>query len=470
MASTLRCSTTEEIVSLKEPTLSLSPDTTPVKSQSETSRKQANAQGSRTQWRFTDNILAPLKVRDFRLLFSGQMISTIGDMFYTVALPWLMLTSGHTPQELGIVLAAYGVPRVATLPIGGILSDRLRPRRVMLLADIMRALLVGILVVLVIRDQTEVWQLCAVAVPLGGFTGLFLPAYYAMTPEILTDNTLQAGNALNTSSIQLAILVGSGLGGFIVSRLQPGAALIVDALTFVVSAITLALMRAGRGSVGPVAFPAADQRAAAQANVPEENAIFGPDTTFWHLLRTWRLLQVALLVVIFGNFLFNGMIEVALPTLAHDQFAAGANGYGLLLATFGAGSFLGGLVAGGLGRIRHRGILMLLLIMALACWYSFLPFVGGLSGAAFFIGSAGLTNGILTVIAFTTLQQQAPRHLLGRLMAVLMIATVGLYPFSVALAGIITTHFGPALLFPIGGAMMLGAALFGWLQPEVRAL
>jgi hypothetical protein len=66
--------------------------------------------------RLVRTMLAPLRVRDFRLLFSGQMISTIGDMFYAVALPWLMLSSGRSPQELGIVLAAYGVPRVGTLP------------------------------------------------------------------------------------------------------------------------------------------------------------------------------------------------------------------------------------------------------------------------------------------------------------------------------------------------------------------
>src|SRR5260221_4019810 len=83
------------------------------------------------------------------------MISTIGDMFYAVALPWLMLSSGHTPQELGIVLATYGVPRVGTLLLGGLLSDWLRPRRVMLLADIMRALLVGVLAVLGFTRRTR---------------------------------------------------------------------------------------------------------------------------------------------------------------------------------------------------------------------------------------------------------------------------------------------------------------------------
>src|ERR1700730_5417742 len=160
-------------------------------------------------WDFVGNMLAPLGVRDFRLLFTGQMISSLGDMFYAVALPWLVLSSGHTPQELGIVLAAYGVPRVATLLVGGILSDKLGPRWVMLLADVMRALLIGILAVLVVGGFTNLWQLCAVAIPLGPFTGLFLPAYYAMLPEVLPDDQLQAGNALNSSSIQLAILVGS---------------------------------------------------------------------------------------------------------------------------------------------------------------------------------------------------------------------------------------------------------------------
>ena len=84
-----------------------------------------------------------------------------------------------------------------------------------------------------------------------------------------------------------------------------------------------------------------------------------------------------------------------------------------------------------------------------------------------FIACAGLTNGLLTVLAFTILQQQAPRHLLGRLMALLLFASLGLYPFSVALAGLITARLGPVVLFPLSGAMMLLAALFGWLQPEV---
>ncbi|HLI09706.1 MAG TPA: MFS transporter [Ktedonobacteraceae bacterium] len=445
--------------------MSLPPETPPAgEKQNTAARGNSDAQATASFHALADSFLAPLRVRNFRLLFSGQMISTLGDMFYAVALPWLMLSNGHSPQELGIVLAAYGVSRVGALLVGGVLSDKWRPRRVMLLADTARALLTGALVALVVTRNTAVWQLCAVTVPLGAFAGLFLPAYYAMLPEILSDDELQAGNALNSASIQLALSVGSGAAGLIISRLQSSFALAIDALTFVVSAATLLLMSGQRRTT---AAPVAGKTGPDSTDATTERQ-FPADITFWQLLRTWRLLQVALLVIIFGNFLFNGMMEVALPTLARSQFAAGASGYGLLLACFGGGSLLGGLIAGTLGHLRQRGMLMLTLIMALAVWYSFVPFSGGLIAAALLIGSAGFTNGILTVLAFTLMQQQAPRHLLGRLMAILMVATLGLYPFSVAIAGVLTSRLGPAILFPISGAMMLAAALFGWLQPEVR--
>src|SRR5579863_2253709 len=388
------------------------------------------AQTSNETRQFISTYLVPLRVRDFCLLFVGQMISTMGDMFYAVALPWLMLSSGHTPQELGIVLATYGVPRVGTLLLGGLLSDWLRPRRVMLLADIMRALLVGVLVMLVLSGRTAVLPLCAVAAPLGAFAGLFLPAYYAVLPEILGVDALQAGNALNTSSLQLALLIGSGLAGLVVSRLQSGPAFVVDALTFVVSALTLILMRGEPRSAEAVA--AQKEQALAQEASGRESP-FAQDISFWRLIRTWRLLQVAFLVIIFGNFLFNGLFEVALPTLARDQFMSGVGGYGLLLAMFGAGSLPGGLIAGSLGKIAHRGLLMLTCIMTLGVLYSFVPFAGGLPGAALLIGCAGLTNGMLTVLAFTVMQQQAPPHLLGRLLGIFLFASLGLYPLSVAL-------------------------------------
>ena len=113
-----------------------------------------------------EGMLHPFRVRNFTLLFSGQTVSIIGDALYAVALPWLILTTGGSAEALGLVLAAYGIPRVGSMLVGGWLSDRLRPRRLMLIADTVRMLLVGILAALALWGHPALWQLCAVAVPL----------------------------------------------------------------------------------------------------------------------------------------------------------------------------------------------------------------------------------------------------------------------------------------------------------------
>src|SRR6266704_2251475 len=141
-------------------------------------------------------MLHPFTVRNFTLLFSGQSVSIIGDALYAVALPWLILTTGGSAQELGLVLAAYGIPRAGSMLVGGWLSDRLRPRRLMLIADTVRMLLVGILAALALWGHPALWQLCAVAVPLGAFGGAFLPASMSVSglPILHAQRPPQAGH------------------------------------------------------------------------------------------------------------------------------------------------------------------------------------------------------------------------------------------------------------------------------------
>jgi MFS family permease len=418
--------------------------------------------------------LAPLKVRDFLLLFSGQMVSTVGDSFYAVALPWLVLSSGGSPQELGIILSGYGIPRVGSVLLGGVLSDKLRPRRVMILADTVRAALVGILAALAFGGHPAFWQLLVVAVPLGAFEGIFLPATFSMLPEVLEDADLQAGNALNASSTQLALLLGSAVAGVVVGSLRSGPALGLDALTFVVSAVTLLLIR-GRlrtrphiAQIEPDGMKSGAEPLGAAAT-PEEGQAVEQQMTFWQLARTSRVLQVAFVVSTFANLAFGGLLEVALPTFVHTTLAAGATGYGLILAGFGGGALIGGLVAGTLGNVRHRGALALAVSLVQALAIALLPY-GGLAGAIACMTISGIANAITNVIFMTIIQQIIPRHLLGRVMGLLMFASFGSYPLSVAVVGVIVARIGPVVMFPISGAFLAVAIVFGLLQRELREL
>jgi MFS family permease len=407
-------------------------------------------------------MLQPFKVRNFCLLFGGQTVSTIGDALYAVALPWLILSNGGSAQEIGVVLAAYGIPRVGCVLLGGWLSDRLRPRWLMLIADAIRAVLVGILAGLALHGHPALWQLCAVAFPLGACMGLFLPASSAILPDLLKDEELQAGNALTFSSTQAATLVGSAIAGVVVAVLTSGTAMALDALSFVVSAVSLAMMRVSR----VVAAGTPEEATGAASGVVESSQGQIP---FGRYLRTSRLMQVALVVSLAANFCFGGLMEVALPTLVHGPMNAGAGGYGLILAAFGGGALAGSLFAGMLGRLKRKGLIALLLLLVMAVMIALLPY-GGVAGAAFCMLISGVTNSISNVLLITVIQLIIPRHLMGRAMGLLLFGSVGTYPISVALAGVLTNHFGPVILFPFSGLVLFLTILLGIAQKELRDL
>lgn len=414
------------------------------------------------------NIFSPLRVRDFRLLFAGQTISTLGDTFYAVALPWLVLTTGGNPQELGIILTGYGVSRLGTILLGGVLSDKIRPRRVMLIADAVRALLVALLAAIGISGHPAFWQLLVVAIPLGAVGGLFLPASFSMIPDILDDEDLQAGNGLNFSSTQLATLVGSSIAGVLVSAVSAGVALIIDAGTFVVSAVSLAAMRPKKLTVAASITPITEQSATIEESVNENEGEAAP--TFWRIISSSALVQVDFVIAIVGNLGIGGTFEVALPTLAHGPLNVGAIGFGFLLAFFGAGALIGSVTTSLLSRLTHRGTISMLVAIVQALAIALVPYTGGLIGALACMFIVGFTNSITNVLLITLVQQTLPRAQLGRLMSVIMFASFGSFPLSVLLAGILVTHTGPAIMFPISAGFLTLGALFGLARREIRAL
>lgn len=440
--------------------------TSGVDSDSPQQEGQEETQPTNTQAR--GGFFSPFKVRNFQLLFAGQTISTLGDTFYAVALPWLVLTTGGNPQELGIILTAYGLPRIGTVLLGGVLSDKLRPRRVMLLADTARAVLVGILAMLGIWGHPVFWQLLAVAIPLGAFEGLFLPASFVMLPDILDDATLQAGNSLNFSSTQLANLVGSGVAGIIVGAVSSGVALAIDAGTFVVSAVSLAAMRLKKPVTA--ASPTGVMVEATASTKKTETSESEPVPGFWQILRGSALVQVAFVVAVIANLTFGGMVEVALPVLAHSSLKAGATGFGLMLAAFGGGALIGSITTGMFSKLRHRGVISLLAGLAQALAVTLIPFSGGLVGAMLCLFLMGFTNSITNVLFITLMQENLPHAQLGRFMGIILFASFGSYPVSVLLAGILITHTGPAIMFPVSGAFLAAGAAFGLSQKEIRKL
>jgi len=422
----------------------------------------------------------PLGVRSFRLLAGGQFTSTIGDYCYAVALPWLVLSSRGSAVLLGTVLACYGVTRMALIPVGGVLADRVGPRTVMLTADAARCVLVAGMAVLAARHTASLGALGPIAACVGAGEGLFIPASFSLMPSLLDGERLGAGNAISTAAVQAGSLIGPALGGALVAATHASTwAFAVDAGSFAVSALTLALIprRAAAGSVTAVANGAGESGETDAGSAGADGGT-GNGTGYGAgngtaggggvlaLLRRSRVLQVLLVVVIAANLVGGGMSDVALPSLAHARFGAG--GFGALLACFAAGSVIGTLGAAKTGGLRRPAIFACAVFLVEGVAIALTPYLGGEAGAAAMLFVSGATNGLGNITFLTVLQKWAPPALLGRVMAAIMLCAFGSFPLSVAIAGVLVRHTGPALFFPVAGGLVAVAILYGLTQREFR--
>ena len=408
----------------------------------------------------------PLAVPDFRFLIAGQFASTIGDYCYAVALPWLVLSNHGSAALLGTVLACYGVPRTVLIPVGGILADKIGPRTLMMLADLGRCLLVAVLALLAARHTASLVALGPTAALIGAGEGLFLPASYSILPSLLDGERLGVGNALSSAAVQAGSLLGPSVGGALVAITGAStAAFVIDAVSFAVSALTLALIRPAAEQAGAMLSglrSASDEgRQHLEAPASEE-----AQENVLKLLVRWRPMRVILLVTIAANLAGGGMSEVALPSLAHARWGAG--GYGALLACFAAGALIGTLGATRTTSVSKPAIFISVLFMVNALADALIPFAGGQVGAAIAFFVAGATNGMANVVAITMVQKAIPPTLTGRIIGAVMLCSFGSFPLSVAVTGLLVRHFGPVPFFPVAGATLALALLYGLSQREFR--
>lgn len=386
----------------------------------------------------------PLVQRSFLLLGGGQVTSTIGDYCYAVALPWLVLSNHAGAPTLGAVLACYGVSRTAAIPFGGMLTDKMGARALMLAADVSRCVLVAALAFLAASHLASAAALGPAAALIGAGEGLFLPASFAIMPSLVDEAQLQAANAISTAGVQAGALIGPALAGALVAVWGSAPAFAVDAATFGVSALTLAMIgRPARTT------PAAGSAAGAAQARPAGGGV-------WQLLRRERILKVVLVLVTATNLAFGGAFEVALPDLAHQHY--GAAGFGALLAALSLGTLAGTLAAARASGLRRPAVTASYPLLVGAAVVTLTPFLGGLVGAGGAVLLFGAGTGFANIVFITALQRWTPAHLLGRIMSLIMLASLGTFPISVAATGQLVGHLGPAPFFPIAGGL-LGIAL-----------
>ncbi len=194
------------------------------------------------------------RVRDFFLLWIGQSTSLLGDQFHSIAGAWLVLKLTGDPLALGAVLAVGGIASAIFTVIGGAITDRISPCKLMLISDVVRLLLSALLATLVFTGTLQVWMIYFFSLVAGIFSGLFAPASMSIAPRLVASAELQAGNSVMQGSMQLIWFVGPAVAGALIAAFPRentgvGLAIAFDAATFVASIVTLWLMKAGGESI-----------------------------------------------------------------------------------------------------------------------------------------------------------------------------------------------------------------------------
>ncbi len=190
-------------------------------------------------------LLAPLRHRDFRLLWSGMCVSLLGDGVFFLALAWQVYALSNVPTALSIVGIAMTVPTIAFLLLGGVISDRLDRRRVMLVADVTRGIVVGVIAALSLAGMLRLWQLALLAAAYGVGTAFFDPSFDAIVPELLPAEDLPRANSLDQFVRPITLrLAGPALGGLLIAAANPGVAFGLDGASFLASACALRAMAA----------------------------------------------------------------------------------------------------------------------------------------------------------------------------------------------------------------------------------
>jgi MFS family permease len=394
-----------------------------------------------------------LRGRDFRLLWLGQSVSILGDQFYLVALPWLVLYLTGSALTLGSVLLTATLARVSFQLLGGAISDMVSQRKMMIVSSGVRAVVCAFLSSLVLSHQIRLWHLFIIVAVFGMADAFFAPALRAFIPTVVAKENLVAGNSLLNGSSLLAMFIGPSLAGLLIAVVGTGGAFAIDTGSFVFVMICLFLMK-GQGP------STSDIEQLTAKKISTSSHLF---RSIWEgLSYTWRepTLRALLIITAAVEFAFAGPFTVGLAALANIKFAGGATAFGAMLSSLGGGLVIGTLVVNSMHARFSFEKTILWLTTGLGIGLALLGIVPNVIWACALMVLIGVIAGYTQVLVSTWLQTKSDPQMRGRVMSVVMLSAYGLTPLSFVLTGALTQHVSVSFMFLVTGILLVIALTF----------
>jgi MFS family permease len=381
--------------------------------------------------------LSALRHRDFRLFWAGQLVSLIGTWMQSVGQAWLVLELTHSPFQLGLVSALQFIPVLLLSPIGGVASDRLRKRHILLVTQATMMVQAFVLAVLVGSGHVRYWHIAVLASIYGLGRAIDIPARQAYVSDLVGRADLPNAVALNSVVFNGARIVGPAVAGLLIARFGVAPAFFINGVSFLaVLAALLAIRTDGRP------HPAGRLGLRAGLLGALRYATGTPTIAF-----TLGLLVVVSLLAL--NF------NVVVPLIAYGVLHEGARGFGLLMSSVGAGAVVGAVGITLFRRDRPSPAALAWSAATLCAGLVVLALMSHFAAAASVLAVLGCCQIVFSTGANTTLQLSTPDALRGRVMGLYALAFAGMSPFGSLLVGTVAEHFGVRIACVVSGGLGL---------------
>jgi MFS family permease len=391
--------------------------------------------------------LRALNHRDFRLFFTGQLISLVGTWMQSVGQSWLVLELTNSPFKLGVIGALQFGPMLFFSFVAGAIADRVPKRRLIISTQTALMLQAFVLSALAWTGHVQYWHVAVLACLYGFATTLDMPTRQSFIVEMVGKGDLMNAIALNSAMFNGARIVGPAAAGLLVARYGVAPAFFLNGVSFLAVIIALFGMQA-EGLPHPRTGNSVVQDILAGVRY----AVGSP----WVSLNLGLALFVSLFVV---------NHNVLVPLLARDVLHEGAQGFGFLMAALGLGAVAGAIALAVLGSRRPRlviligaAILSAVTVLVVSVLRQFWP-------AAIALGLVGFFQIVFMASCNSTLQMTVPDRLRGRLMSLYAFVFAGMSPIGSFLAGSMAQVFGVSATFAAGGGLGLLSVLaltFWW--------
>ncbi len=382
-----------------------------------------------------------LYIRNYRLYYIGQIISTSGTFMQSVAQAWLVLQLTHSGTALGITSALQYVPILVLGPYGGVVADRFSKRKILYLTQSISGLLALMLGVLTATEVVRVWMVYVLAFCLGIVTIFDNPARQTFYVELVGPENLRNAVTLYSTLINLARVIGPAIAAGLIAVVGLAPCFIINGISYAAVVIMLAMMRAGELHVTPP-LPRARGQLVEGLRYVIASPILGP---------------VLVMMALIGTLTFE--FQVSLPLIAQFTFKGNASSYAFLTGSMGFGAAAGGIVfAGRKGMTPYKVVIAALLFGLAVVAAAFMPTLL-LSGLALVAVGAASIN--FSSLGNSLLQLESSPQMRGRVMSFWSVAFLGTTTFGGPIVGWFAQTMGARWGLALGGLAALAAAALG---------